>query len=240
MQNDWIYAALLAWGGGLSIPLGALLFIFLRKRLGRERTFFNHLMTAVGGGALLSAVALVLVPDGMENQNQYVGVLSFALGGVAFTGVDYLLSKSKGAGPQIVAMLSDFVPEAIALGAIFLKDQAQGVLLAFIMFIQNLPEGYNAFSEFPPAKKSKTPYLRTTLIFGAMSFVGPICAWLGTSVLADNETVLGFLMTFSGGGITYLIFRDIAPAAKFKNSYVAPLGSILGFAIGLLGWALVN
>lgn len=230
---------ILAWLGGISIPLGALLSIGISNRLGSERGVFNHFMTAVGGGALLSAVALVLVPEGMENQSDIGGVLTFIGGAVIFIGIDYLLSKSNGPKAQIVAMLSDFIPEAIAMGAVFTKDIKQAYLLAGIMFLQNFPEGYNAFNEIAQPNKNRTTYLRTLLLFVAISFIGPLCSGIGAHWLSDADTVIGTIMTLSGGGITYLIFRDIAPASNFRKSFTVPFGAIIGFSIGLLGWSLI-
>ena len=41
----------------------------------------------------------------------------------------------------------DFLPEAIALGATFGGGHAGGTLLAILIAMQNLPEGFNAFRE---------------------------------------------------------------------------------------------
>lgn len=240
MANEWLFAGLLAWIGGLGIPIGGYLNISLFPKLKKNRGIFNHFMTAVGGGALLSAVALVLVPEGMGKQNDYVGVATFILGGFIYLLIDKQVSKAKGGGPQVVAMVSDFIPEAIALGAVYLIDPNQAYLLSGIMMIQNIPEGYNAFFEFSKANDSALHKRRTLYLFLSITILGPVCAFLGTSLFAKYDAALGVLMTCSAGGITYLIFRDIAPAAQLKKSYAAPFGAIVGFALGLLGWSLVN
>ena len=48
---------------------------------------------------------------------------------------------------QLVAMVSDFVPEAMAMGAMFASGEAAGPLLAVLRGLQNLPEGFNAYRE---------------------------------------------------------------------------------------------
>lgn len=240
MNENWLFAALLAWIGGLGIPIGGYLNSSISPKLRKSRSVFNHFMTALGGGALLSAVALVLVPEGMEKQDNYVGVLTFVLGGVLFLLLDRKMHRSKGGGPQVVAMVSDFIPEAIALGAVYLQAPTEAYLLAAIMMIQNIPEGYNAFDEFPGSSSRKHRNIRTLRIFFAISIMGPICAAAGSLFLAERESLLGLLMTTSGGGITYLIFRDIAPASRMKGSFLTPFGSIVGFALGLLGWSMVQ
>ena len=52
---------------GLAMPLGALIACF--EKIGSEwlEQELRHSVMAFGGGALLSAVALVLVPEGMDS-----------------------------------------------------------------------------------------------------------------------------------------------------------------------------
>jgi len=38
-----------------------------------------------------------------------------------------------------------------------------------------------------------------------------------------------------GSGIMYLVFEDIAPQAKLKNSTLRALGAVLGILLGLFG-----
>ena len=44
-------------------------------------------------------------------------------------------------------MLADFIPESLALGALFLVHQESAILLTLLIAFQNLPEGFNAFIE---------------------------------------------------------------------------------------------
>jgi ZIP family zinc transporter len=47
-------------------------------------------------------------------------------------------------------------------------------------------------------------------------------------------------MTFSAGGIMYLIFQDIAPKVPLRNSWLPPMGALVGFFVGVLGAVLVG
>ena len=49
-----------------------------------------------------------------------------------------------------------------------------------------------------------------------------------------------FIMTFAAGGILYLMFQEIAPKVALKNSWLAPMGALLGFFIGVFGEALLG
>lgn len=50
-----------------------------------------------------------------------------------------------------MAMMLDFLPEALALGAVFESDHRLCVLLALFIAAQNVPEGFNSFREIAVA-----------------------------------------------------------------------------------------
>lgn len=230
-------ALLLAGGAGLAMPLGALAALgehiddpLIERRL-------RHGVTAFGGGALLSAVALVLVPDGSAELAAWQAVLFLLLGGVFFFFVDRAVEAHGGAGAQLLAMLLDYLPEAAALGALLAIDMGTAVLLAVLIFLQNLPEGYAAFNEIESARRQ--PPRRVVALFAALALVGPGAAALGLFVLSELPAVLGAIMLTASGGILYLIFQDIAPQAKAPGDWLPPLGAVGGFALGLGGHLLI-
>jgi ZIP family zinc transporter len=130
-------------------------------------------------------------------------------------------------------MLADFVPEALALGATFAYSGDAGLLLAGIIALQNLPEGFNAFREL----RQSTRLGRVTLIgaFCAMALLGPLAGLGGYFLLADYPQAVSSIMLFAAGGILYLIFQDIAPQAKLERHWAPPLGAVAGFLLGVLG-----
>lgn len=67
--------------------------------------------------------------------------------------------------------------------------------------------------------------------------IGPLLGILGWIYLSSNMSVLGAIMLYAAGGILYLIFQDIAPQSKLKRHWGPPLGAVLGFSIGLIGYA---
>ena len=88
------------------MPLGAL---FAREDLMHPaflRPKSRHFIVAFGGGALVSAVALVLVPEGASKLSPMLATLCFSAGGIFFYFLDSFLSKLKSSAGQLVAMLS--------------------------------------------------------------------------------------------------------------------------------------
>ncbi|MDX1805298.1 MAG: divalent cation transporter [Alcanivorax sp.] len=240
MMTPLHLALVLSLLAGLSMAVGAVLAArehIVRDWLEKE---VRHAVIAFGGGALLAAVALVLVPEGARHHNAVSATVLFVGGGLVFMLVDRALAARGGALSQLLAMLLDFVPEAIALGAALALGGKQALLLAFLIGLQNLPEGFNAFREMRNNPDSTLSAGKIILTFAGLALLGPLSAALGFVVLADMPYLLGAIMLFASGGILYLVFQDIAPQVPLKAHWAPPLGAVSGFALGLVGHLLVH
>jgi ZIP family zinc transporter len=237
-MDDLVQIVILTLIAGLAMPIGASIAGFERIHPRWLETEVRHAVIAFGGGALLAAVALVLVPEGARNLPLFMIVTCFAGGGVTFMMLDIRLAKNNTPLSQLVAMLSDFVPEALALGATFAVSNDAGLLLAGIIALQNLPEGFNAYREI----KSSTHYRRIQIIsaFILMALLGPISGLSGYFVLSEYPQIVSGIMLFAAGGILYIIFQDIAPQSKLKKHWAPPLGAVAGFLLGVLGQVIVG
>lgn len=237
-MSEWLFIALLTLGAGLAIPVGGLVASAENIRPLWLEQELRHSIVAFGGGALLSAIALVLVPEGSAKLSTGATAGFFALGGVAFMGLDRLLAYCKSPASQLVAMLSDFIPESLALGAAFAEGGSTGLLLAGLIALQNLPEGFNAYRELNQSAAFKPAVI--VLAFVAMALLGPAAGLLGYFWLSAHSAAVGAIMIFAAGGILYLTFQDIAPQAKLENRWGPPLGAVAGFLLGLIGQMLVG
>jgi len=202
-----------------------------------EKREVTHGVIAFGGGILIAAVAFALLPMAMVALSPVGLGVTFCAGGVLFCVLDARLSRSGDTKAQFLAMLVDFLPEALALGAVFGHDHRLGVLLAVFIGAQNLPEGFNAFREMTTVGIRSRVALMTLL---AVSLLGPVAACTGYFFLQDQEKVTASIMAFAGGGITYLIFQDIAPQSKIRKHWIPALGAVLGFAAGMIGKQLID
>jgi len=219
---------------GLAIPLGA---VIANQKFIKSVLLANelqHFVVAFGGGALLSAVALVLVPEGSQHLSLLISALCFSLGALIFMGLDILQAKLKTSASQLLAMLADFIPESLALGATFTINPDMAVLLAILIALQNIPEGFNAFGELK--KTSSYSSVKIIVIFTLFALLGPIGGVSGYLWLIDSPELLSGIMLFSSGGILYMVFQDIAPQVALKNHYFPPMGAVCGFLLGLLGY----
>ncbi|WP_233252445.1 ZIP family metal transporter [Maritimibacter sp. 55A14] len=196
---------LLSLLAGAAIPAGAAL--AMREDIQSDwlEAEFRHGVIAFGGGILLAAVAFVLVPDGTAKLPVWAAMAALGLGGVGFALLDRLIETRLGQMAQLVAMLADFLPEALALGALFASGSSSAPLLALMIGLQNLPEGFNSCRELSAAGLMKAP-ARVLLLFAGFAFLGPLAALGGHLWLVDYPQALGALMLFAAGGILYLIF----------------------------------
>lgn len=192
----------------------------------------THTASAFGAGIILSAVALVLVPESMTNLTLLEIILSFMAGAILFYFIDKQLSKRGNQTATLLAMLMDFVPESIALGAIFGAANSSATLLAVFIGLQNLPEAFNAFRDLVI---SGFGVKKTLIIFFFLSFLGIISALIGHFLLTDNAVLTAYLMSFASGGILYLLIQDIIPESKTKDGFPTAIGATLGFLLGMIG-----
>ncbi len=227
----------LATAAGASIPVGASLAMHRFGILpGWAESEARHGVIAFGAGALLAAVALVLVPEGSERLSAGAVLFWFLAGAIAFALADWALAKQGGRAAQFMAMMMDYLPEAMALGALVTGDVASALLVAGLIALQNLPEGFNAMREMTKPGDGRAGHLM--FLFVLVVPLGPLAALLGLS-LDPASPVTGAVMLLASGGILYLMFQDIAPQVALETSWLPPFGAVLGFVLGLAGHLMV-
>ncbi len=238
-MSDVLSIVLLTGAAGFCIPLGGFIASFehIRPRwLERE---FRHFLIALGGGILLGAVAVVLVPEGIAGMEHSLWSIPILLtGGVVFFVIERAMSLRRRESPQLMGMVLDYVPEALALGGMMASGASTGPLLALLIGLQNLPEGFNSYREL--CRQRRYGRRQTLWIMLGLVLLGPLAGLVGFILLSDHPAVLGGLMLFAAGGILYLIFQDIAPQSRLARHWAPPLGAVLGFSLALFGKMLLG
>ncbi len=231
---------LIIYGGfaGVTVFLGGILANYFNHHMQNSpiKQEITHTLMSFGSGIILSALALVLVPKGLEELDLLPVATSFLVGAVLFMVIDRYLAKKGGQTASLLAMMMDFLPESIALGAVFAIEPKMATLLAIFIGLQNLPEAFNSFrdlvlSGFTPKK--------TLTIFFFLSFFGIFGALIGHFLLSDYPALTAHLMTFASGGILYLLIQDIIPESKMEKNYLISIGASLGFLVGIIGEKIV-
>ncbi len=238
-MSETLIIILYALGAGLCIPIGGALAYFERIKSKWLENEFRHSVIAFGGGIMLAAVALVLVPEGTHYISHPLhSVLILLLGGVSFFLFERYLGSRNLDKPQFTAMLLDFIPESLALGGALAINAKTAPLLAIFIGLQNLPEGFNAYRELRIQKNANAQNILLFMLL--LAPLGPTIAFIGWYYFSENVQLLGATMLFAAGGILYLIFQDIAPQAHLKKHWAPSLGAVLGFCLGMLGNNLVS
>ncbi len=219
---------------GITVFIGGILANYFNHHVKESPVKYEitHTLMSFGAGIILSALALVLIPKGMEALSLIPMGLSFVFGAVLFMFLDEYLAKKGGQTATLLAMMMDFIPESIALGAVFSSDPSMASLLAIFIGLQNLPEAFNSYRDLVQSGFSAK---KTLFIFFGLSFFGVAAALIGYFFLTNSPELTAHLMTFASGGILYLLIQDIIPASKLDKNYLIPLGATLGFLVGIIG-----
>ncbi len=239
MFLDVLYIVGLTALAGACIPLGGLLASVERISPNWLEQEFRHFLIAFGGGILLGAVSVVLIPKGQLSMGDSLWAIpAIVAGGCLFFLVELVLGLKRRESPQLMGLMLDFIPEAIALGGLAVVSPETAVLMAILIAMQNLPEGFNAYRELSNLPSYTS---RKTLVFMAcLVSAGPLAGLLGYFFLSERPVVLGAIMLMASGGILYLIFQDIAPQSRLERHWGPPLGAVAGFCLALFSHDLVN
>ncbi|GAC16226.1 ZIP family metal transporter [Aliiglaciecola lipolytica] len=224
---------------GSCILIGGILASFEHIRPRWFEREVRHFVIAFGGGILLGAVSVVLVPEGIKNMDDSLfSIPIMLLGGATFLLVERWLGLKKHDSPQLLGMMLDYVPEALALGGLVALGSPAAPLLALFIGLQNLPEGFNSYREINRNNGHKAS--KTLLTMSALIPLGPIAGVVGYLYLSSYEWLLGAIMLFASGGILYIIFQDIAPQSRLAKHWGPPLGAVFGFCLALFSEMLVQ
>ena len=237
-MHEILTIMILTGAAGVCIPLGGFIASFERFHPDWLELEFRHFIIAFGGGILLGAVAIVLVPEGVSGMNgSMVAILMILAGGFSFFLIERALGLRRRETPQLMGMLLDYVPEAIALGGLVASSSPIAPLLALLIGLQNLPEGFNSYREIICTKECSPK--KALSFMSKLVIIGPISGLIGFYFLSEYQVILAAIMLFASGGILYLIFQDIAPQSRLNKHWMQPLGAVIGFCVALFSKMMV-
>jgi len=253
MQN---LGASLGWGlvVGASLVAGALLAAF--KEL-PPRIAAN--LNAFGGGILLAAVALELVPEADEQAGAGLTAAFLLAGTLLYVGADAWLTRDKmteavrrsghaaaagkamslppghaeaARGEAIAAgLFVDGVPESIALGLTIARGELGLALLAGIV-VGNAVEAYGAAQPIIAGGHPKIFAVRLLSLIGAALTVATLLG--GTLLASVSPAVIGSAQALAAGAVLAVISVSIIPHSFSQVSSEVATASVVGFIAGYL------
>lgn len=253
MQN---LGASLGWGAvvGASLVAGALVAATVRLPARVAAT-----VTAFGGGVLLAAVALELVPEADAEAGIALTATGLLAGTLIYVGADAWLNSRQdmaemrraghaaaagremempadGAeaarGESIAAgLFVDGVPESLALGLTIAEGEVGAALLAGIV-IGNLVESYGAAQPIIAGGRTKR------FAIGLLAAIGVALALatvLGATVFADaSSNFVGSAQAIAAGAVLAVVSIAIIPHAFSEVSSRVATATVAGFILGYL------
>jgi zinc transporter, ZIP family len=251
MEN---FGASLGWGlviGG-SLVLGAVWAALLQLPARVAAT-----LTAFGGGVLLAAIALELVPEADRQAGAGLTAAGLLAGTLVYVAADWWLGRDEdmmamrrsghaaAAGRPMtvrsseamrgesiaVGLFVDGVPESIALGLTIAEGEIGVALLAGVL-IGNVVEAYGAAQ--PIVAGGHTRRFAITLLT-AIGFALAFATVLGGTVLADaSGELVGTAQAVAGGAVLAVVSIAIVPHAFSEVNRIVASATVAGFIVGYL------
>jgi ZIP family zinc transporter len=244
----------LAWGMviGASLVLGAGTAALLRLPDRLAAT-----LTAFGGGLLLAAIALELVPEADREAGPALAAGGLLAGTLVYVSADWWLGRDAGmmamrrsghaaAAGQPMSMRSseatrgesiavglfvDGVPESIAVGLTIAGGEVGVALLAGVL-VGNVVEAYGASQ--PIIAGGRTKRFAVTLL-AAIGAALAFATVLGGTVLAGvSGEVVGTAQAIAAGAVLAVVSIAIVPHAFSEVNRLVATATVAGFIVGYL------
>jgi zinc transporter, ZIP family len=216
-------------------------------------------LTAFGGGILLAAVAVELVPEADEQAGRWLTAGGLLAGTLLYIGADAWLTRNEqmraarhsahaamvGQPMTMTAALSeaargesiaagifvDGVPESVALGLTVAAGQVGVALLAGVL-VGNLVEAYGAAQPIIAAGRSKGFAIALLAAIG-LALAGATV--LGGTVLADaSPALIGGAEALASGAVLAVVSVSVIPYAFSQVSSMVAAAAVVGFIAGYL------
>ena len=216
------------------------------------------MVTAFGGGVLLAAVALELVPEADAGAGPWLTALGLLAGALVYVGADAWLARDKhteamrrsghaaaagqpmpmphdadvARGELIAAgIFVDGVPESIALGLMVAGGEL-GLALLVGVVVGNLVEAYGAAQ---PIIAGGRPRRFAVALLAAIGLALAAATVLGGTVLAGaSPSLIGTAQAVAAGAVLAVLSISIIPYAFEEVSSRVAVAATLGFTAGYL------
>lgn len=217
------------------------------------------LITGFGGGILLAAVALELVPEADARAGRTWTALGLFAGALIYVGADAWLSRdetmdktrrsrhaSASGQPSMMPQPSaesvrgetiaagivvDGIPESLALG-LMATQGGSGLALLIAVVVGNITESYAAAQPIISGGRSAASAVRLLSAIGVI--LGLMTVLGGTAGAAAPDVLIGSAQAVAAGAVLAVLSISILPYAFDKANRQVALVATLGFTLGYL------
>jgi len=251
-----LLATLFTWG---VTALGAAMVFFFktinRKVLDAMLGFAAGVMIAASFWSLL-APCIEMAKENPAVPPWVPAAVGFLLGGLFLRGIDLILPHLHLGEPienaegvpttwrrsvlLVLAITLHNIPEGLAVGVAFgavaynlpSANLAGAIALAIGIGIQNFPEG--AAVAVPLRREGMSR--RKCFWYGQLSgAVEPIAGVIGAATVLLMRPILPYALSFAAGAMIFVVVEELIPESQSnKNTDIATMGAMLGFAIMMI------
>ncbi len=225
-----------------------------RKVLDGMLGFAAGIMIAASFWSLL--MPAIEMAEGSGLPRWFPATAGFLLGGAFLWGVDQVLPHLHLGFPMeeaegiktswqrsvllVLAITLHNIPEGLAVGVAFgalivglpSASLAGAVVLMLGIGIQNVPEG-TAVSV--PLRREGLSRLKSFWYGQLSGAVEPIFGVLGAAAIVFIKPILPYALAFAAGAMIYVVVEELIPESQLeKNTHVATLGTMAGFAVMMM------
>jgi ZIP family zinc transporter len=215
--------------GGLtagSLVLGALLaFVhtWSRRQIG--------VVLAFGAGALISAVSVELVEEGIAAGGLGWTAVGLATGAITYFLLDgFIERRFSGAGAALaLGAFLDGIPEQLVLGIAIASGGSVGLGLIVAIFISNVPEATGSASQLVQGGASRRRVLTLWTAVALVCTAATVVGWAVASPATDATRAA--IDGFAAGALLVMLIDAMIPQARESAGRAAGLVATLGFAV---------
>lgn len=191
-------------------------------------------------GVVLSAVSTELIPKIIQNENQWLICLGFAIGVIVMLFVeqysDYLNDNLKSISFPLGLMLAviiDVFIDGILIGVSYAANIKSGIIITLALTLEVFFLGMASTASLIKSNNKQFIGIIYILFASILIIVG---ALLGYLISSNSSTILHILIiAFSAAALLYLVFEELfVEAHKVRETKMATLAFFMGFLIILL------
>ena len=192
-------------------------------------------LAGFGAGALVSAVAFDLIPQGEELDGWQLALWLLA-GAAVFVVADRVVETRFGEGDSsgplgiVVGSVVDGVPESIIFGIQIATGQAISAAFLGAVFVSNIPQ---ALAPSAALAEGGWRVARMVSMWGTVVAACAVTAWLGYLVGEALGVTGDRAAALAAGGLLTMLTDSLMPYAFAKGGAQAGVWTVVGFAAAL-------
>jgi ZIP family zinc transporter len=197
-------------------------------------------LAAFGAGALISAIAYDLIPEGKGLSLDQMALWLLA-GAAVFVVADRLVESRFGgeeesAGPDplgiVVGSVIDGVPESAIFGIQLATGQGISATFLAAVFVSNIPQALAPSADLVGQGWKMGRIVR---MWGLVVIACGMAAALGFGAAEALGSVGDRAAAFAAGGLLAMLTNSLMPYAFEKGGALAGVFTVVGFAVSMIG-----